>query len=54
MPQKLKMNLFNLNILRNTQALRNTNIIQNYKNNTLSINMLSRLNNSASCGSCGK
>ena len=58
MPQKLGMNLLNLNALRNNQALRynsniNTNIIQNYKN-TLSLNMLSRLNNSASCGSCGK
>jgi hypothetical protein len=58
MPQKLGMNLLNLNTLRNNQALRynsniNTNIIQNYKN-TLSLNMLSRLNNSASCGSCGK
>lgn len=59
MPQKLGMNLLNLNILRNNQALKynsniNTNIMQNYKKNSLSLNMLSRLNNSASCGSCGK
>lgn len=53
MPKNIGMNLLKLNNLRNNQAKLSL-LNNNPPKNTLSLNMLSRLNNSASCGSCGK